>query len=197
MVRRALMSAVAKFSDLSDRPIRRKLIIRRKVHIRNRTYVDRFHDHVDFSAPIPVNRRDHARSFGLLILEGAAEGGRPADARWCGLGWDVAGLDVAGWMGLGWMWLGWVCLGWVWLALLLGPGSVVAGSGAGRMYVCADSHPGYSKSRCVLGSSGTAVSLPAPAVALVPRAGPRPGPGLPRPPRLRALTRLAHLARAK
>ena len=69
----------------------------------------------------------------------------------------------------------------------------VAGPGAARMY--ARLHAlGYSKSRCVLGSSGTAVSLPAPAVALVP---PRwPGPGLPRPPRLRALTRLAHLALA-
>ena len=32
--------------------------------------------------------------------------------------------------------------------------------------------------------------------ALVPPRWPRPGPGLPRPPRLRALTRLAHLALA-
>ena len=60
MVRRALMSAVGKFSDLSDRPIRRKLTTERKLAIKSRTYVPNFHDRVDFSAPIRLNPRDHA-----------------------------------------------------------------------------------------------------------------------------------------
>ncbi len=71
------------------------------------------------------------------------------------------------------------------------PGLQAGSPGFGRAGWMRVSTPGHSKSRCVLDSSGTAVSLPAPAVAQSPRAGPRPGPGLPRRSRLLALTRLA------